>query len=195
MGGTTGSAWVNGRERFSSLWEKESPSLHGFLGHIVSPSLRCSMELDDIAQEVALRAFSLFDEKFHRKNREDQEFHPWLCRLTTHRVLSIARAEERRCRRVVFSSAALESPDRRNLDPDEILWRSERDEIIRRVAYELERPKDRIILAIYFRGLAKHDLAALYSISSSGVEKRHARGLTRFRERLLETYGPEAFLW
>jgi len=169
------------REAVGDLLAEHETALLDYIEGRTSPALWRRYPLDDIAQDVRVRAMS----GILRIHSDDPErVAPWLRTIARHRVRELWRMISRRkTRHEADSNAGLGQAETADGGPLEAAEGHEQDEGAVAAVRGLSRLHRRI-LALYLEGRTRSEIAALVGISASDVGDILFRELRGLRARL-----------
>ena len=167
------------RVAFDSLLECFDTRLERIVRKDMGRHLRQEAELEDVLQEVRLRAFASID-RFRYHN--DESFPRWLAAIARHVVLEVAGKHERgrrlQLKRDVVSDQA---------SPSRIVRREERFDRLDEAVQGLSPVHREVILLARIEGLPIRDIAARMNRSENAVLLLLSRALKKLKETLVET--------
>lgn len=172
---------------FNRCRQGERAALQQFVRHyerrifaFLSRALATRAQVDDLAQEVFIRAY----QNIHKFDpRGSAQLSTWLLTLAYHVVI-----DARRRARLLPQSLASDATDRASTNPELEMWRRELNSAVARAAAELPADqRDAFILAEY-HGLTVAEIASITGTLTATVKTRLFRARAHLRERLASVW-------
>jgi len=172
------------REAFTPLFEKYHRRLAVLIQCRMSPELRAAVEVDDVLQEVFLRAFRDLPAFEYRK---PGSFMQWLASITGHVIIDLARyqgREQRAGETVRFRSESnpLGPDPADSRTPTRILRQREELRVLADKLAELPPDYREVILLAKVEGLSTSEMSERLGRSREAVAVLLHRAVKRFRE-------------
>jgi RNA polymerase sigma-70 factor (ECF subfamily) len=172
------------QDAFFWLFQKHQSRLAVFIRYQMSDALRRRYEIDDVLQELFLRAFRDLP---HFEYQGSGSFLRWLFQITRHTLQDLARHEDRQKRKVEQEALSLSADSQRIMEPahsqtpSRILFQRERLAQLLKNLDALTKADRELILLAKVEGLTIGEMSQLLGKDKAQISLSLHRALQRLR--------------